>query len=67
MVVGQYYMEQINAELGKISDGISKISDFQDKNKHLQHYNMVMDKRKVFYMTKIKWSAFCNALRKSLK
>ena len=30
MVVGQYYMTQINAELGQISDGISKISDFQD-------------------------------------
>lgn len=30
MVVGQYYMTQINAELGEISDGISKISDFQD-------------------------------------
>ena len=30
MVVGQYYMTQINAELGAISDGISKISGFQD-------------------------------------
>ena len=29
MVVGQYYMTQINAELGVISEGISKISDFQ--------------------------------------
>lgn len=28
MVVGQYYMTQINAELGEISDGISKVSDF---------------------------------------
>lgn len=31
MVVGQYYMTQINAELGAISDGISKIQNFQDK------------------------------------
>lgn len=30
MVVGQYYMAQIDAELGAISDGVSKISDFQD-------------------------------------
>lgn len=28
MVVGQYYMTQINAELGEISDGISQIQDF---------------------------------------
>lgn len=28
MVVGQYYMTQINDELGKISDGISQIYDF---------------------------------------
>lgn len=30
MVVGQYYMAQINAELSEISDGISKIANFQD-------------------------------------
>lgn len=30
MVVGQYYMTQINSELGKLGDGISKVSDFQD-------------------------------------
>lgn len=30
MVVGQYYMTQINAELTEINDGISKIADFQD-------------------------------------
>ncbi len=30
MVVGQYYMNQINAELGEINDGISKISNFQN-------------------------------------
>lgn len=30
MVVGQYYMTQINAELTEISDGISKIANFQD-------------------------------------
>lgn len=30
MVVGQYYMNRINEELGEISDGISQITDFQD-------------------------------------
>ncbi len=30
MVVGQYYMSQINAELSQIHDGIEKIADFQD-------------------------------------
>ena len=30
MVVGQYYMTQIEAELGKINDGITKVMDFQD-------------------------------------
>lgn len=30
MVVGQYYMNQINSELGEISDNISKVVSFQD-------------------------------------
>ena len=30
MIVGQYYMNQINTELTEISDGILKIADFQD-------------------------------------
>lgn len=30
MIVGQYYMTQINAELTKINDEISKISSFQN-------------------------------------
>lgn len=30
VVVGQYYMTQINAQLGQIGGGISKISDFQN-------------------------------------
>lgn len=32
MVVGQYYMNRINEELGEISDGISQITDFQDND-----------------------------------
>ncbi len=30
MIVGQYYMTQINNQLGVISDSISKVSEFQD-------------------------------------
>lgn len=30
MIVGQYYMTQINSELEGIGNGVSKISDFQD-------------------------------------
>ena len=32
LVVGQYYMQQINAELSAINDGISKIQDFLQDN-----------------------------------
>lgn len=35
MVVGQYYMTQINEELGEISEGISQIQDFQDNEFHI--------------------------------
>ena len=41
MVVGQYYMTQINAELGQISDGISKISDFQDNEYRSRVFSLV--------------------------
>ncbi|QFJ53378.1 hypothetical protein [Pseudobutyrivibrio xylanivorans] len=33
LVVGQYYMQQINAELNAISDGISRLQDYQ-KNEY---------------------------------
>ena len=41
MVVGQYYMTQINAELGEISDGISKISEFQDNEFRSRVFSLV--------------------------
>lgn len=41
MVVGQYYMTQINAELGKISTGISKISNFQDNEYRSKMFSLV--------------------------
>ncbi len=47
MVVGQYYMNQINAELGKISDGISKISDFQDNEYRSRVFSLVAHIKKI--------------------
>ncbi len=47
MVVGQYYMNQINAELGEISDGISKISDFQDNEYRSRVFSLVAHIKKI--------------------
>lgn len=47
MVVGQYYMTQINAELGIISDGISKISDFQDNEYRSKVFSLVAHVKKI--------------------
>ena len=47
MVVGQYYMTQINAELGEISEGISKISDFQDNEYRSRVFSLVTHVKKI--------------------
>lgn len=47
MVVGQYYMTHINAELGEISDGISKISDFQDNEFRSRVFSLVAHVKKI--------------------
>ena len=47
MVVGQYYMTQINAELGEISDGISKVSDFQDNEFRSRVFSLVAHVKKI--------------------
>lgn len=41
MVVGQYYMTQINAELSEISDGISQIVGFQDNEYRSKVFGLV--------------------------
>lgn len=41
IVVGQYYMTQINTELGEISDSISKIADFQNNEYRSRVFSMV--------------------------
>ena len=47
MVVGQYYMKQINTKLGKISDGISKISDFQDNEYRSRVFSLLAHIKKI--------------------
>lgn len=47
MVVGQYYMTQINAELSEISNGISKISDFQDNEYRSRVFSLVAHVKKI--------------------
>ena len=47
MVVGQYYMTKINAELGEISDGISQIQDFQDNEYRSRVFSLVAHVKKI--------------------
>lgn len=41
MVVGQYYMSQINAELAELNESISKISDFQDNEYKARVFSLI--------------------------
>lgn len=47
MVVGQYYMTQIHAELGEISDGISQIQDFQDNEYRSRVFSLAAHIKKI--------------------
>lgn len=47
MVVGQYYMTQINAELGVISEGISQIRDFQDNEYRSRVFSLMAHVKKI--------------------
>ncbi len=47
LVVGQYYMSQINSELEKISDGITKIADFQDNEYRSSVFSLVAHVKKI--------------------
>lgn len=47
MIVGQYYMTQINAELGAISDGISQIQNFQDNEYRSRIFSLVAHVKKI--------------------
>lgn len=47
MVVGQYYMTQINSELEKIGNGISKVSNFQDNEYRSRVFALVSHVKKI--------------------
>jgi len=47
MVVGQYYVTQINAELGEISNGIEKISSFQDNEYKSRVFALMAQVKKI--------------------
>lgn len=47
MVVGQYYMAQINAELSVVSDGISQIVEFQDNEYQSRVFSLVAHVKKI--------------------
>ena len=47
MVVGQYYMTQINTELGLINDQISQITDFQDNEYRSRVFSLVSHVKKI--------------------
>lgn len=47
MVVGQYYMTQINAELGVIGDDILRIQDFQDNEYRGRVFSLVAHVKKI--------------------
>lgn len=47
MIVGQYYMTQINSELGVISDGVSKISEFQNDEYRSRVFSLITHVKKI--------------------
>lgn len=47
MVVGQYYMTQINTELGKISQDISKVIDFQDNEYRSKVFSLLTHVKRI--------------------
>ena len=47
MVVGQYYMTQINAELGAINDEISEIQNFQDNEYRSRVFSLIAHVKKI--------------------
>ena len=47
LIVGQYYMAQIHTELGAISDGISKISAFQNNEYRSKVFSLVAHVKRI--------------------
>ena len=54
MVVGQYYMAQINAELGEINENVKRIESFQDNEFKSRVFTLVAQVQKIaFFNTEI--------------
>lgn len=47
LIVGQYYMNQINAELDVISEGIDQIKSFQDNEYHSKVFSLVAHVKRI--------------------
>ena len=47
LIVGQYYMKQINAELDVISEGIDQIQSFQDNEYHSKVFSLVTHVKRI--------------------
>ena len=47
LIVGQYYMNQINAELDVISEGIDQIQSFQDNEYHSKVFSLVAHVKRI--------------------
>lgn len=47
MIVGQYYMTQINTKLSEISDGISRIANFQDNEYKSKVFALIAQIKKI--------------------
>ena len=47
LIVGQYYMKQINAELDVISEGIDQIQSFQDNEYHSKVFSLVAHVKRI--------------------
>ena len=47
LIVGQYYMNQINAELDVISEGIDQIKSFQDNEYHNKVFSLVAHVKRI--------------------
>lgn len=47
MIVGQYYMAQINADLSKIGEGIGRIEEFQDNEYKSRVFALIVQIKKI--------------------
>ena len=66
MIVGQYYMTQINAELGVISDGILQIQNFQDNEYRSRVFSLVAHVKRLLIFRRRFWKMMSFDFRRLL-